>query len=240
MSVDMMNLVREHLERMEADPAIRCVVIDGAGGHFMAGGDLKSWERLQPMTPAERGEDFKQRLAPMMPLVALLDTFSKPLIVGVRGFAVGAGLCFVAAADFVVADETANFLFANIRASLVPDMGLTYFLPRVVGEREAARLCLLGARIDGAKALQLGLVTELTTSDGFEASIADLVAKLVTLPAVALVETKRLMRRGRNSDLQAQFRAECEALATCAGTDDFLEAVTAFAKRREPKFGGGH
>ena len=237
MSVEMMELAREHLANMDADPSIRCVVIDGAGAHFMAGGDIKSWGRLLPMSPEERGHDFSERMAKVRPLVALLDKFSKPLIVSVRGFAIGAGLCFVAAADFVVADETARFVFANIRAGLIPDMGLTHFLPRVVGEREALRLSMLGGEIDGAEALRLKLVTELTTSDGHEAAVVALAAKLVALPATAAAETKQLMRQGRTNSLPEQYEAECEALAKCAGTADFLEAVSAFSERRSPKFG---
>jgi 2-(1,2-epoxy-1,2-dihydrophenyl)acetyl-CoA isomerase len=236
MSVEMMNLFHQHLRSMEADPAVRCIVVDGAGSHFMAGGDIKSWERLLYLSGKERGEDFKLRLSEMTPLVELLDSLTKPLVVAVRGFAVGAGLCFVAAADFVLADETAKFLFANIRASLIPDMGLTHFLPRAVGQRQAMRLSLMGGQIGAAEAMRLGLVTDLVGADELESALIKLVSGLVAWPSTALSETKRLIRRGDRVSIGDQFAAECDGMARCAETDDFIEAVKAFSERREPRF----
>jgi 2-(1,2-epoxy-1,2-dihydrophenyl)acetyl-CoA isomerase len=237
MSVDMMAEFHGHLAEMDADPAVRCIVLEGAGGHFVAGGDIKSWDRLRTMTPDQRGEDFRRRLDAVQPLIELLDTLSKPLIAAVRGFAAGAGLCFVAAADFVVADETATFLFANVRTSLVPDMGLTTFLPRAIGARQAARLCLLSDKLDAREAERLGLVTDLVSSAEFDDAVASLVAKLTALPRTALSETRRLMRQTDGDLLRRRYAAEQDGLAACAATDDFLEAVTAFLERRKPRFG---
>ncbi len=237
MSVEMMDQFRHHLEAMQADPALRCVVIDGARGNFVAGGDIKSWDRLRSMSPQERGNDFRRRLGEMRPLISLLDNYSKPLIAAVRGHAAGAGLCFVAAADFVVADESASFLFANVRTSLVPDMGLSHFLPRAIGYRQAVRLSLLSGQIDAAEALRIGLVTDLVKAEEFERRIAELTAALVALPAKALSETRRLMRNTGTGELERRFQAECDAVAASCATDDFLEAITAFAERRKPVFG---
>ena len=238
MSPDMMALFYEKLKVMNDDPAIRCIVVDGAGGNFIAGGDVKSWARLHTMTPAERGDDFRERMAPVRPLVNLIGSMDKPLIVAVKGFSAGAGITFVLSADFVIADDTAKFLFANVRMSLIPDMGITYWLPRVVGAREALRLTLLGSQVDATQAKDLGIVSEVVTPDGFEAAIAELTAKIIAMPARAILETKKLLRLSRHGTLSEQFDAEVDGLAVCAGEDDFLEAVTAFAERRPAKFGG--
>ena len=237
MSVDMMKQFHARLQEMEADAAIRCVVLDGAGGNFVAGGDIKSWDRLRSMTPVERGEDFRRRLRDVKPLILLLDNYSKPLIAAVRGYAAGAGLCFVAAADFVVADASATFLFANIRTSLVPDMGLSHFLPRAIGYRQAVRLGLLSGQLNAADAKQIGLVTDLVDAEKFEDTIATLCNALIALPATAIRETRRAMRGAGTGELERRFQAECDGLAACAATDDFLEAITAFAEHRKPNFG---
>ena len=236
MSVEMLEALHEELRRAEFDPAIRCIVIDGAGEHFMAGGDIKSWARLRTMSPSARGDDFKQRLNAVFPLVERLDAIAKPVIVAVRGYCVGAALSFVLAADFVIADESAKFIFANIRAGLVPDMGITYYLPRAIGRRAASRLSLLGSQLDASQARELGIVDEVAAPEGFEAAIASLSEKLTAAPALALKETKKLLYLSQHSTLLTQFAAEVRGLALCAGEPDFLEAVEAFSERRVPQF----
>jgi 2-(1,2-epoxy-1,2-dihydrophenyl)acetyl-CoA isomerase len=236
MSAEMMELLHENLKTMAADSAVRCVVLTGAGGNFVAGGDIKSWSRLQGLSPEERGADFKAHLNAVFPTIELLDSMPKPVIVALRGHAAGAGLSFVVSADFVIADQTARFHFANIRAALVPDLGLTYYLPRLVGERRALQLCLSGSQLDAAEAQSIGLADEVVSAAALDQSVAALTEKIAAAPVRAAAETKKLLRLSRHATLQCQFAAERDALATCAGEEDFLEAVTAFAERRAPAF----
>lgn len=238
MSVDMMNQFHDHLKVLDDDPKVRCIVIDGAGGNFVAGGDIKSWGRLRSMPPQQRGDDFRRRLGEVQPLVSLLDTCRTPLIAAVRGYAAGAGLCFVAAADFVVADESATFLFANVRSSLVPDMGLSHFLPRAIGYRQAIRLSLLSGAVGAAEAHRIGLVTELVGAEKFEETITALTATLTALPAIAMGEARRVMRGAGSGELERCYQTECDALAASSATADFVEVVAAFEERRKPIFGG--
>jgi 2-(1,2-epoxy-1,2-dihydrophenyl)acetyl-CoA isomerase len=237
MSVEMLDQFRQHLEAMHANADVRCVVIDGAGGNFVSGGNIKSWDRLRSLSPQERGDDFRRRLGEVLPLISLLDQYRKPIIAAVRGHAAGAGLCFVAAADFVVADESATFLFANVRTSLVPDMGLSHFLPRAIGYRQALRLSLLSGTVKAEEAQRIGLVTDLVKSEEFEEAIEALTAALVALPATAVSETRVLMRGAGTGELERRFQAECDGLAASSATDDFLEAISAFTERRKPIFG---
>jgi 2-(1,2-epoxy-1,2-dihydrophenyl)acetyl-CoA isomerase len=237
MSVDMMELFVEKFTRAAADPSVRCIVLDGAGGNFVAGGDIKSWSRLIGMSPAERSADFVTRMAGSDEVMLRIDAVDKPIITAVRGHAAGAGLSFVLVADFVVAEENAQFHFANIRAALVPDFGITYFLPRVVGERQAMRLSLLGSQIGAAQGQALGLVTDLVPSGDFDAKVAELAAKLAAGPVTAAAKTKKLLRAARHATLGQQLKAEIDGVVTCAADEDFLEAVSAFASRRPPQFG---
>lgn len=236
---DMMALLCQKLREMEADPLVRCIVLDGAGDHFVAGGDIKAWSSLLPMTASERGDDFRARFDKVAPLIAALDSISKPLIVAVKGYSAGAGLCLVLAADFVIADATAKFLFANIRVGLNPDLGLTYWLPRLIGERQALRLTLLGSQLDAQEAKDIGIVDEVAPAGEIEAALDNLTKKLLATPSRAAFETKRLMRLSRDNTLAAQFSAEVDGIVACAGEADFVEAVTAFSERRPPKFGRG-
>jgi 2-(1,2-epoxy-1,2-dihydrophenyl)acetyl-CoA isomerase len=237
MSVQMLAAFHEKLQELDAQPGIRCIVIEGAGGHFVAGGDIKAWARLQGMSPSERSDDFRARLSAALPTARLFDSIDKPLIAAVRGYAIGAGLAFVLGADFAIADPTATFVFGHIRMGLVPDMGVTYYLPRVVGERRALQLSLLGGQLDAAQAKEAGLVDEVVAAEALEEAVAGLTAKILAVPAEAAAQTKRLLRLSRHNTFTSQFNAEIEGAASCVGAEDFMEAVAAFTERRQPKFG---
>ena len=237
MSPQMLEVFHEKLQELDAQPEVRCIVIDGAGGNFVAGGDIKAWGRLQGKSPAERSEDFTARFSAALPTARLFDSIEKPLIAAIRGYSIGAGLSFVLGADFVIADQTATLVFGHIRMGLVPDMAVTYYLPRVVGERRALQLTLLGSQLDAVRAKELGLVDEVVAPEALEDTIADLTAKIVAAPARAVIETKRLMRLSRHNTFDSQFNAETEGALSCVSDEDFMEAVTAFSERRKPNFG---
>jgi 2-(1,2-epoxy-1,2-dihydrophenyl)acetyl-CoA isomerase len=116
-------------------------------------------------------------------------------------------------------------------------MALTYYLPRVVGERRALQLTLLGSQLDALRAKELGLVDEVVAPEALEDTVADLTAKIIAAPAKAVVETKRLLRLSRHNTFDSQFDAETAGAAKCVREADFIEAVTAFSERRKPKFG---
>jgi 2-(1,2-epoxy-1,2-dihydrophenyl)acetyl-CoA isomerase len=237
MSPEMLALFHEKLQELNAEPEVRCIIIDGAGGNFVAGGDIKAWAQLRAKSASERSEDFKARLGTALPTVKLFDSIETPLIAAIRGYSIGAGLSFVLAADFVIADQAATLVFAHIRMGLVPDMGLTYYLPRVVGERRALQLTLLGSQLNAMQAKEVGLVDEVVAPDALEDAIAGLTAKIIAAPARATAETKRLLRLSRHNTFVSQFNAEIEGVASCVGDDDFMEAVSAFTERRQAKFG---
>jgi 2-(1,2-epoxy-1,2-dihydrophenyl)acetyl-CoA isomerase len=237
MSPQMLELFHEKLKELDGDPEIRCIVVDGAGGNFVAGADIQAWGRLQDKTPGELSDDFRASLRGALPTVRLFDSIEKPVIVALRGYTIGAGLSFVLAADFVIADRTAALVFGHIRMGLAPDMGLTYYLPRVVGERRALQLTLLGDQLDAVQAKELGLVDEVVAPDALEDTIGHLTAKIIAAPAKAIAETKRLLRLSRHNTFSSQFNAEIESAASCVSDEDFMEAVSAFSERRQAKFG---
>ena len=215
LSRELLEVFHEKLQEFDAQPEVRCIVIDGAGGNFMAGGDIKAWGRVQDKSSAERHKDFTDLFSAAAPTARLFDSIEKPLIAAVRGYSVGAGLSFVLGADFVIADHTARLVFGHIRMGLVPDMALSYYLSHVVGERRALQLTLLGSQLDAVRAKELGLVDDVVSPDALEDAVAALAAKIIAAPAQVDVETKRLMRLSRHNTFESQLNAEAAGAANC-------------------------
>jgi 2-(1,2-epoxy-1,2-dihydrophenyl)acetyl-CoA isomerase len=237
LSPQMLAQFHAKLQELDQDRGTRCIVIDGAGGNFVAGADIQAWGRLQDKSPSELSDDFRASLRGALPTARLFDSVEKPVIVALGGYTIGAGLSFVLAADFVIADQTAVLGFGHIRMGLAPDMGLTYYLPRVVGERRALQLTLLGSQLNALQAKELGLVDEVVAPDALEAAIGSMTAKIITAPAKATTETKRLLRLSRHNTFESQFNAEIEAAASCVSDPDFMEALASFSARRQAKSG---
>lgn len=234
----MLTALPEALDRADADPSVRCILLDGVGDHFMAGGNVKAWGDLRGSAPDVRTAYFRELMDLGAPMFESLAALEKPLVVGVRGYAAGAALSFVTGADFVIADATARFLFANVRVALVPDAGLTYNLPRIVGRRQATRLGILGSDLGAEEARDLGLVDEIVADGGLEEALAALAATLIAAPTTAVREIKRLMRMSETATPAEQYAHETDSILRCVADEDFLEAVDAFSERRRPHFGG--
>ncbi len=156
---DMIAALVEVMTRVEADEATRCVVLRGAGDHFMAGGDIKGFHgRLAETTPAERTAHFRAKIHRLHPAIVSMRRMPKPVIASLRGAAAGFGLSLALAADLAIAAEDAFFTLAYCLIGTSPDGGSSYHLPRIVGLRKAMEIALLGDRFDAETALRLGLV----------------------------------------------------------------------------------
>jgi 2-(1,2-epoxy-1,2-dihydrophenyl)acetyl-CoA isomerase len=170
-----------------------------------------------------------------------METFEnmpQPVVASVRGAVGGSGMAFILAADFVLASDTSFFTVAHVRIGGSTDGGSTYYLPRLIGSRQAKKLCLLGDRIDARQAQELGLLTELLPDDQLDQATEALVSRLNTAATKALAGTKNLINDSFNNDLPAQLHLEAEAFGRSAATADFLEGVAAFVEKRRPLFTG--
>jgi 2-(1,2-epoxy-1,2-dihydrophenyl)acetyl-CoA isomerase len=217
---------------LAADASVRAVVISGAGGTFMAGGDLAEL-RADP-TGAAVG-----LIGPMHEAIVLLAEMRAPVIASLNGAVAGAGLSLALACDFAIAAEGTKFTLAYVNIGASCDLSGSWSLPRLVGLRKALEIALLGERFDAAEALRLGLVNRVVPSAELDAQVLALAQRLANGPAQSIAQMKRLMRISFEHDLRGQLDAERAAFLRCASTPDFIEGLDAFVAKRAPKFGAG-
>lgn len=236
LSSEMTPAITKFFREAQVDPKVRCLVVTGAGDHFTAGGDVVGFRRMLELSAAERQDQFRPRLSRVAEMVESVLAFDRPTVARCRGAVAGAGLMFVLAADLVLADETATFVFAHQRMALIPDGGVSWLLPRIVGLRQAKRLLLTAAKVEAAEALELGLATAVYRSAELDEAVAKTVAGLARAPQEAVKITKRLLSDSLLETSSRQLLAEREGFVRCAGQDDFAEAVRSFLEKRLPRF----
>ncbi len=223
---------------LAADADVRVVIVRGAGKHFMAGGDLRSFaERLDG--PAEqRRAEYERILGALHAAIEHLHRMPAIVVAQVRGAVAGFGLSLMCACDLAVAADDAYFTTAYRHIALTPDGGATWTLPRIVGLRKALELLLLAERVDAAEAQRLGLVNRVVAPDALDGTVAALAQSLASGPRRALTNVKRLARESLDRTLSEQLRAEAISFAQCAATPDFVEGIRAFLEKRPARFGG--
>lgn len=149
-----------------------------------------------------------------------------------------AGFSLMLACDFTVADENTRFSLAYSRIGGSLDGGSSWMLPRVVGRRKALEIALLAEPFNAATALQLGLINEVAPSAEFDAVIGKWCDRLASGPTLSYGRIKTILAAASQNDFVTQLDAERAAFASCAGTSDFREGVTAFLEKRTPRFLG--
>ncbi len=239
LSSEMRAALDDAFHRFEADESVRCVVLRGAGEHFMAGGDVKGFgETLAETDPAGMRDLFLHRVHELHTLMFAMRRLPKPIVASVRGAAAGAGVSFAACCDLIIASEDAFFTLAYSLIGTSPDGGSTFALPRAIGSKKAMEMALLGDRIDAASMARFGLVNFVVPTDELEAETAALAARLATGPTRAYGHAKRLVYASLENQMERQLQMEAEAFADCASSEDFREGVSAFVEKRKAVFRG--
>jgi 2-(1,2-epoxy-1,2-dihydrophenyl)acetyl-CoA isomerase len=217
----------------------RAVLLRGAGAHFCAGGDIRMFEELIDLPPAERGRALHEIVDGLHPLLTRLRRMPKPVVAAVHGAAAGFGLSLVLAADLALAADDAVFASGYIHLGTSPDGGMTLTLPRTVGLKRAAELMFLGDRFDARRALELGIVNRVVPTTMLLDEARALAARLAAGPSQAYAQGKALLQASVGQLLDTPLRQEAESFAACAATEDFVEGVRAFLAKRRPSFPGG-
>jgi 2-(1,2-epoxy-1,2-dihydrophenyl)acetyl-CoA isomerase len=231
-----LDLARELLRaaaRCDEDPAVRAVVITGAGNTFCVGGDLKSF--------AAQGERLSRHLREVTThlhaAVSRLARMDAPVIAAVNGTAAGAGMSLACACDLVLAAESARFTMAYTKVGLTPDGSSSYFLPRLVGLRRAMELTLTNRVLFAREALDWGIVSRVVADGELEAQADDLAADLASGATAALGASKRLLHGGWNETLETQLEQEGRTISDASRSADGGEGIAAFLEKRAPRFG---
>lgn len=239
LSDSMLAGMRDFIFAVEHDRSIRCLVLTGAGEHFMAGGDVKRFATLMALAPDERKRHFQERIhRELHSVMFALRRLRIPVLASIKGAAAGFGLSLAMACDLVIAADTAFFTLAYINIGTSPDGSGTYSLPRLVGMKKAMEIALLGDRFDAMKAAELGLVNFVVPEAAIETETARLAQRLAQGPTHAMGNTKQLLLGSLDRDFESQLQAEAMSFGDCAATSDWLEGVKAFTEKRPPHFSG--
>jgi len=219
-------------DELEADETARAIILTGAGGHFSAGGDVKT------MVKRHTAAEGRARVESLNRFVLRLFNFPKPTIAMVDGFAVGAGCNIALGCDIVLASDRARFGEVFAKIGLVPDGGGTWLLPRLVGLAKAKELVFTADIIDAAEALRIGLVNRVVPAPELEATTRALAARIAAGPPGTLALAKSLLNRGTTTELAAALELEAFAQGQAITSEDHAEGVRAFLEKRPPNFQG--
>jgi len=219
---------------LDEDPAVRCVVVTGAGKAFCAGGDVKDFADNLPRI----GVLVKELTTYLHGAVSRLSRSDKPVIMAVNGVAAGGGFSFALSGDLVVAVESARFTMAYSKIAATPDGSSSYFLPRLIGLRRALELYLTNRVLSAREALEWGLVTRVVPDAELAPAVDALARALAQGPSKAFGAAKRLFHQSTWESLETQMELEAQAIAASGHTEDFANGVAAFANKRQPTFKG--
>ena len=243
LSAEMSAGLEEAIPRLARDPAVRVVVLTGAGGAFCAGGDVKGFARAAP--PAGGGErsrpGFEQRVGGLRAsteFCRVLHEMPKPTLAAIPGPAAGGGLSFALACDIRIASEDAKFTTAFARIGLAGDYGGSYFLPHLVGAAKARELYFTADVIDAEEAKRLGLVNHTYPTTEFPARVDAWAHRLARLPTIALGYMKKNLNAAERGSLADVLDLEAQHMTRTFDTEDHRLAAQAFVDKREPDFRG--
>ena len=232
------NLI-EAIHWAAVDDAVRSLLITGAGNAFCSGGDVKRMNRdadqSAPPTPAAALDALKTR---HQGIGGALRSLLKPTVAALPGAAAGAGLAIALCCDFRIAGQKAFASTGYANIGLSGDYGIAWLLTQVVGPAQARALMLLGDRVTAEESLRLGLFNDVVEDGALPAAATALAVRLAGGPGAAYAAIKKNLDDALSIDHHTAINREAERLAECRQTDDYREAIRAFAEKRAPNFRG--
>ena len=229
-------LLRDTVRAAADDPAVRVVVLTGTGRAFCVGQDLK--EHIGLLQANDQAALWSTVPDHYAPIALALAEMPKPVIAAVNGVAAGAGASMAFACDFRIVADTAGFNVAFAGIALSCDTGISWTLPRLIGQAKALELLYFPRTIPAAEALDLGLASSVVPADGLESAVADLAGKLAAGPTVAYGAVRQSIGYSAGHTLAESIAFEATKMQLTGGTEDHRNAVDAFVAKQQPTFHG--
>jgi 2-(1,2-epoxy-1,2-dihydrophenyl)acetyl-CoA isomerase len=233
---DKLNALTAAMERQlsqivrsaERDDAVRALVLTGAGAGFCSGADTSAFG-----SDSDLGEGLRSGLNP---LVTRLHALEKPVLAAINGVAAGAGLSLALACDLRYAAESARILLAFVRVGLVPDAGLFYFLPRLIGPAKTLELAWTGDPLSAAEAYELGMLNKVVPDSEVLSQTQALAARLASAPLKTVALIKRAVNQAHELPLERVLELEASYQTIASRDANFTEGLAAFREKRPPRF----
>jgi len=240
MSGEMNEALQTMLAQCELDPAVRCIVLTGAGKGFCAGGDVKGMAASGDGTVGARTIDqaIHEQRVHQRGTAGKLFKMPKPTIAALPGAAAGAGLSLALACDLRIMASTAIMTTAFAKVGFSGDYGGTYFMSQLVGSAKVRELYYLSERVSADEALRLGLTNWVCEPDELQARTMEIAMRLARGPTVAYRYMKENLNRALGGDVDDCLDLEATHHVHCGQTEDHRNATKAFVEKREPTFNG--
>ena len=244
MSQAMNQALQAQLAAAEFDPAVKCIVLTGAGKCFCAGGDVKGMaasgegSKDGPVGAMTLDEAIARQRANQRATAGKLFKMAKPTVAALPGAAAGAGLALALACDLRIMASTAIMTTAFARVGFSGDYGGTYFLTQLVGSAKARELYFLSDRVGADEALRLGLTNWVCAPEDLAAKTAEITRRLANGPTVAYRYMKENLNRAMAGEVDDCLDLEASHHIHCGQTEDHRAATQAFVDKREPVFKG--
>jgi 2-(1,2-epoxy-1,2-dihydrophenyl)acetyl-CoA isomerase len=235
LTVSAKQALGDAVRQVSEDPAVRAVLLTGAGRGFCAGQDLREHAALLAAADSAPLNTVREHFNP---IVRGLVEMPKPVVAAVNGIAAGAGASLAFAADFRIAAESAGFLLAFANVGLSLDSGASWTLPRLIGHARATAMALLADQVSAAHALEMGLVNAVVPDDMLLITATELATKLAAGPTAAYAAIKESIRYAWTATLPEALEKEAELQTRTGATDDHRRATEAFLNRQRPAFTG--
>jgi 2-(1,2-epoxy-1,2-dihydrophenyl)acetyl-CoA isomerase len=240
MSRAMNQALQQQLAEAEFDPAVKCIVLTGAGKGFCAGGDVKGMAAAGDGTVGAMtiDEAIARQRVNQRATAGKLFKMAKPTIAALPGAAAGAGLSLALACDLRIMASNAILTTAFARVGFSGDYGGTYFLTQLVGSAKARELYYLSDRVSADEALRLGLSNWVVAPEDLAAKTREIALRLASGPTVAYRYMKENLNRAMAGEVDDCLDLEATHHIHCGQTEDHREATLAFVAKREPVFHG--
>jgi 2-(1,2-epoxy-1,2-dihydrophenyl)acetyl-CoA isomerase len=232
LTMDLRKQLGDAIERAESDRSVRSVFLTSEGPSFCSGGDFKVFQTASdPWSVHRRFRNLSRWLVPLI-------TLEKPVVVGVRGHAVGGGMGLALTGDVVIAGESAKLMSGFFRIGSIPDIGMMYHLPRLIGMARAKNFLFTNGSLTAEDALELGLVSKVVPDDELDAAGLAEAARLAAGPAEVMGLAKALMARSFETSLTDMFAFEGFGQAMAMANPEFKEGIAAALDKRSADFPG--